>query len=109
LTPEGKVKEEIKQVLEAAKITAASGTSAGMGWYFMPVPTGYGVRGIPDFIGHYQGAFFAIEAKVPNGKPKPWQDRQLKLIKDGGGFSIVATCGMDVTVMLEAMVDALQQ
>ena len=49
-TPEGTVKYKIKEYLKSL---------APALWYFMPVPTGYGVRGIPDFVGCYKGRFFA--------------------------------------------------
>ena len=55
-TPEGKVKDSIKKILDDPRI-----------WYFMPVQTGYGVKGIPDFIGCYEGQAFAIEAKAGKG------------------------------------------
>jgi len=44
-------------------------------------------RGIPDIIGCYNGAFFAIEVKNPNGKgriSKAQKIRQQQIIKNGG-------------------------
>ena len=35
----------------------------------MPMQNGMGTLGIPDFIGHYKGFFFAIETKAPGQKP----------------------------------------
>ena len=55
-------------------------------WFFMPVPTGYGVRGIPDFIGCYRGRFFALEAKSETGCPSPWQERMQREIMLAGGL-----------------------
>jgi hypothetical protein len=79
-TPEGKVKAEVKKVLQARNI-----------WFFMPMQNGFGVVGIPDFICCWHGQFLAIETKAP-GKRKdttPNQDRRLREITDHGGWAIV--------------------
>lgn len=81
MTPEGKLKKEIKVYLKNLGPKC---------WYFMPVPSGYGIRGIPDFVGVYKGQFFSIEAKAPGGKVAPWQDRVMDLINNAGGLTIVA-------------------
>lgn len=67
LTPEGKVKKAIKEIL-----------SAYGAYYFMPVQNGYGAATV-DFLGCYYGKFFAIEAKAKGKAPTP---RQLKVIED---------------------------
>lgn len=54
-TPEGRVKDEIKAYLK--EIGA---------YYFMPVQTGYGRRGV-DFFICFRGHFMAVETKA--GKP----------------------------------------
>jgi hypothetical protein len=59
-------------------------------WYFMPVPTGFGVRGLPDFIGVYRGRFFGIEAKAEHGKPTLWQIRVGEAITMAGGVWVLA-------------------
>ena len=58
-------------------------------WYYMPVPTGLGVAGIPDFLCCYKGVFFAIETKYGYNKPTPLQERQLQKIRDAGAMAIV--------------------
>ena len=70
MTPEGKVKSDVKKVLHRwGCIRAGSKENTWpeikTGWYYMPTNNGMGVHGIPDFIGFYQGEFFAIETKAP--------------------------------------------
>ena len=76
MTPEALVKKDIKVFLNGIE---------GL-WFFMPVPTGYGVRGIPDFVACYRGRFFAIEAKSAIGKVSPWQERIQREITLAGGL-----------------------
>ena len=78
-TPEGQLKEEVKKLLSGMPNL----------FFWMPVPTGYGTRGIPDFVGCYYGIFFGIETKAPNGKETPWQRIVREKITNAGGFSIV--------------------
>ena len=92
MTPEAKVKAEIKKVLAEYEC-----------WYFMPSMNGYGRAGIPDFIGCYNGAFFAIEAKSANGKLTPNQEREIAAIQQASGFVTVAYSGDDVRGMLNAI------
>lgn len=88
-TPEGKVKADVKKVLNARDI-----------WYFMPMQNGFGVVGIPDFICCWKGQFLAIETKAPGkrGDTTPNQDRKLQEIKDHGGWAIVVD---DVNQLIE--------
>ena len=78
MTPEGKIKKQIKQKLEELEC-----------YYFMPPANGYGRAGIPDFVGCLNGAFFAIEAKAGKGKTTALQDRELEKIRASGGFALV--------------------
>lgn len=66
MTPEGKIKKIVSTYLRQVP---------GL-WYTMPVPSGYGESTL-DYIGCYEGRFFAIETKKPGGKPTP---RQLQTI-----------------------------
>ena len=77
-TPEGKVKDDIKAWLVAHGV-----------WFFMPVPTGRGVIGIPDFICCWNGLFIAIEAKSKRGKATPAQQGILLDITRAGGIALV--------------------
>ena len=77
-TPEGKVKESIKKILNQPYV-----------WYFMPIQTGYGSKGIPDFIGCATGAFFAIEAKAGKGKTTLLQRITLEKMRSVGALTFV--------------------
>ncbi len=78
LTPEGKVKAQVKKVLE--KLGA---------YYFMPATGGYGKSGVPDFVGCIEGKFFAIECKAGKGKLTELQEREIQKIKNEGGAAFV--------------------
>jgi len=80
MTPEGRVKAEVKKYL--ASIGA---------YYYMPVSNGFGRVGAPDFMVCYQGKFIGVETKAP-GKIKnttPNQDREAVAIRAAGGMSLV--------------------
>ena len=79
-TPEGKLKDKVKLWLKAHGA-----------WYYMPVQTGYGVTGVPDFVGCLDGRMFGIETKAPGKRANttPNQDRVIKQIKDSGGIAAV--------------------
>ena len=89
MTPESKVKKLVRLLLYEFSIQEAK--DAGVrpdswdGWYFMPGQNGYGVKGIPDFIGHYKGFFFSIETKAPGKEPQGFQELQMKAIRESGG------------------------
>jgi hypothetical protein len=89
-TPEGKVKDDLKRLLESYGIFPAS--KAGnfqeplcFGWYYMPVGSNFTpVKGIPDFIGNYKGMFWAVETKAPGKKPTGFQKLQIEAINMSG-------------------------
>ena len=62
---EGDVKKEVKKILTALNA-----------WYFMPVQTGYGVQGIPDFVVCFRGRFIGIETKFGGNLLSQWQEKQ---------------------------------
>jgi len=95
LTPEGRVKQDVKKLLVARDI-----------WFYMPVQTGYGVGGIPDFICCWKGLFIAIECKAP-GKENtttPMQRRTIGEIRAHGGRAVVVSN----VVELEASLNLLE-
>ena len=53
-------------------------------WLFMPVQTGFGVSGTPDFVGCYMGRSFAIETKYGTAKSTPMQVRQQDIMHKAG-------------------------
>lgn len=94
MTPEGKVKEDIKKWLKAHGFWSAGGDEPAVvkGWYFLPVSMGMGSHGIPDFLGTITkgGRFFSIEAKAPGKKPTDRQLDRHNEIRLAGGIVIIA-------------------
>jgi hypothetical protein len=86
-TPEGKVKDKIKKILKAHNI-----------YYAMPMGTGYGNAGVPDFLCCSKGTFLAIEAKAEvNSKVTALQMLHGKEIEAAGGhFWIVHDDNIDL-------------
>jgi len=84
-TAEGRTKRLVKELLLSYDIQPASKAGSfktAAGWVFMPVP--WGVRGIPDFIGHFHGRFFGIETKAPGKKPTGFQLLQIEALRCSG-------------------------
>lgn len=74
MTPEGKVKQELKRHLDAQRY-----------YYFMPVQTGRGRKTV-DFLVCAEGRFIAIEAKATRKeKPTALQMHTLKQVTNAGG------------------------
>jgi pantoate kinase len=77
-TPEALVKKRIRTILETT------------GAYFaMPIGTGYGNSGVPDFLVCHKGHFVAIEAKAGKGKTTALQESHLSKIREAGGKALV--------------------
>lgn len=77
-TPEAKVKKQIRKILEE------------MGAYYaMPIGTGYGNSGVPDFLVCSKGSFIGIEAKANAGKTTALQESHLSRIRGAGGTALV--------------------
>lgn len=83
-TPEAKVKAKIKDLLKANNV-----------YYAMPIGTGYGNSGVPDFLCCVNGQFLAIEAKAGNNKPTALQVQNLLKIKASGGIAMVVNEDLD--------------
>jgi pantoate kinase len=77
-TPEAKVKAKIKEILKAHNI-----------YYVMPIGTGYGNSGVPDFICCVHGYFMAIEAKAGKGTTTALQEKNLTNVRNSGGVALV--------------------
>ena len=83
-TPEKKVKERAKKILDE------------LGAYHFSPATGHGGRkGVPDIIGCYEGLFFGIECKAGKNKPTKIQQYELNRIKEAAGCAIVFTDTME--------------
>lgn len=61
----------------------------------------YQENGIPDLLCCWNGLFFGIEVKDPQGKPSAMQLAQGTRIKKAGGHFIIATSVLDVLEYLE--------
>jgi hypothetical protein len=77
-TPEAKVKAKIKAILKAHNV-----------YYAMPMGTGFGNSGVPDFLCCIKGKFLAIEAKAGKGTTTALQEKNLKAIRESGGLTAV--------------------
>lgn len=77
-TPEAKVKAKIKAILKEHNV-----------YYAMPIGTGYGNSGVPDFLCCVNGKFVAIEAKAGKGEPTALQWKNLGAVNDAGGYALV--------------------
>jgi pantoate kinase len=77
-TPEAKIKAKIKKILKDNGV-----------YYAMPIGTGYGNSGVPDFLCCVNGNFLAIEAKAGKGTTTALQEKNLRDIKQAGGTAAV--------------------
>lgn len=77
-TPESKVKNKIRAILKEHGV-----------YYAMPIGTGYGNSGVPDFLCCVNGSFLAIEAKAGKGTTTALQDKNLRDIQASGGATMV--------------------
>lgn len=92
MTPEGKVKADIKEFLDEVGFWRAGTKRPArtiIGTYYMPVPSGMGVNGIPDFVGTLVGRTFDIEAKAPGEGPTYNQLTRHEEIRAAGGIVLV--------------------
>jgi len=77
-TPEAKVKKQIKGILEKHGV-----------YYAMPIGSGFGNSGVPDFLCCVNGKFLAIEAKAGFNQPTALQTKHFCEIKKRFGVAIV--------------------
>ncbi|MCH9837568.1 hypothetical protein K0U83_18035 [bacterium] len=90
---EGDVKKRVKDVLKATPNC----------WWFMPPANGFGRSGIPDFVGHVNGNFFAVETKFGKGALTANQEREIRSIEDTHGqVWVVHDKNIDVWTVLFA-------
>lgn len=77
-TPEANVKRQIRKILDTTKA-----------YYAMPIGTGYGNSGVPDFLVCHKGHFIGIEAKAGKGTTTALQEKHLADIRAAGGTTFV--------------------
>ena len=78
MTPEAKVKNKVRETLKALGA-----------YYVMPVTSGYGVSGAPDFLVCWRSLFFGIECKAGKNTTTALQDLNINAIREAGGKAIV--------------------
>jgi len=79
MTPEGKVKNMVRKVLDRYK---------GSLDQYWPVPAGFGPSHL-DCIICYRGRFIAVETKAPGKKPTPRQTQRIASVERAGGIALV--------------------
>jgi hypothetical protein len=77
-TPEAIVKKQIRRILNEEGA-----------YYSMPIGTGYGNSGVPDFLVCHRGRFIGIEAKAGTNRPTTLQEDNLYRIRNAGGITLV--------------------
>ncbi len=85
MTPEGKLKKDIKALLD----------KCGAFWSMIPGGA-YAKIGDPDMVVCYLGCYIAIEAKTPEGVQSDWQKLRQKQIEEAGGMYLLARSVEDV-------------
>lgn len=88
MTPEGKVKRKVVEVLKKHEV-----------WYFFPANNGFGKSGIPDIIAIVDGHFVGVEVKSATGKPTELQKICGKQIEDAGGTWLVVSDDVTLEVL----------
>ena len=77
-TPESKVKAKIRKILSTHNC-----------YVTMPIGTGFGSAGVPDYLVCINGHFLGIEAKAGKNKPTALQEKHMTHIRECGGHTIV--------------------
>jgi hypothetical protein len=76
MTPEGKIKKKLVEMLKHEKV-----------WHYFPAANGMGRAGIPDVICIVEGQFVGIECKADaTKKPTALQLECGKQIRQAGGY-----------------------
>ena len=78
MTPEAKVKKQVKRILDIVGC-----------YYFFPQTGGYGSSGVPDIVVCHKGKFIGIECKAGDNKLTELQKHNIDLINNNKGLAIV--------------------
>jgi len=93
MTPEGKVKEQVKYLLRQHKA-----------YYHMPVSNGMGAPTL-DFICCLNGRFFAIETKAPGKKPTLRQQGTMESMSRAGAAVFVVAGEEGMSELREYLIE----
>lgn len=97
MTPEGKVKKKVTDILKKHDV-----------YYFFPATGGYGRSGVPDIVCCFHGRFLAIECKANGNNPTALQTREMDKINEAGGMAIVVR-DTDYELLDKLLVDLAKQ
>ena len=97
MTPEGKVKKKVTDILKKHGV-----------YYFFPATGGYGRSGVPDIVCCFHGRFLAIECKANGNNPTALQTREMDKINEAGGMAIVVR-DTDYELLDKLLVDLAKQ
>jgi Holliday junction resolvase len=78
MTPEKKVKNAVKKILDRHGV-----------YYFFPATHGYGSSGVPDIVVCANGKFLAIECKAGRNTTTALQDIVIERIRASKGVALV--------------------
>jgi hypothetical protein len=95
MTPEAKVKKEVRKILDELDC-----------YYFFPATGGFGVSGLFDICVVYKGVFIGIECKADKTKyPTLLQSRNAKFAKAAG--SVVLLIHIDNTDLINNLIERI--
>lgn len=101
MTPESKIKKEIREYLDSLGERC---------WHAQYTNSGYGKSGVPDRIVCYRGTFIGLEIKPYDKSPTVWQRREIAAVIAAGGIAEVVWSVKQVQEIIEqidAKLDAL--
>lgn len=58
-------------------------------WHFKEFATAGSKCGVPDIICCINSRFVALEVKAENGKPSALQERNIRKIRNAGGYAVI--------------------
>jgi len=98
VTPEGKVKKRVNDVLKVFGPRV---------WRFMPVQTGYGAPAL-DYLLCVGGIFVAVETKVKGKRMTPLQESTAAAIVGANGFVFVVSDDRSLWILTRCLMQLLQ-
>ena len=100
-TPEGKVKDRVKRMLEKFRYDSDGKQVMDTFW---PVPNGMGASHLDCIICFY-GRYIAIETKAPGKKPTPRQEQRITSVASAGGAVLVIDGDEGLAVLYTVLID----